>query len=380
MRLIIFKAACIAVLLSGPGRACSQSYYVVVGAFASKDNASEFKGYLPTQVLDTSYSVSENENLLHFYVLKTSDKASAISRSADLGRIVRAWQDEQKFASPASPEELIKGSIALASSAPEKETETMEGSSASASASSSMARSADAAPRPAGKYFKFLIENPEGEPVNAALHHVDFAKGREVATYKSNTFVNPLAQTEPMAVVCDLVGYKEIQKYIDYSNPSAYVEEAYLDADGTWVIPYKLEPVEAGDVSVMYNVSFYKDAALMRKPSQADLDQLAAIMQSNPYYEITIHSYCNGRNRREILAPGSNSRNYFDADGAVRVKWTARDLTMLRAKAIKAYLIDKGIDPARIEVFPWGATDMIVKADDPNSSINDRIEIEFTRD
>jgi hypothetical protein len=42
--------------------------------------------------------------------------------------------------------------------------------------------------------------------------------------------------------------------------------------------------------------------------------------------------------------------------------------------------MDKGIDPARIEVFPWGATDMIVKADDPNSSINDRIEIEFTRD
>ncbi|MDQ2656838.1 MAG: hypothetical protein M3Y60_05405, partial [Bacteroidota bacterium] len=304
MRLFIVKAACIAVLLSGPGRACSQSYYVVVGAFAAKDNASEFKGYLPTQLLDTSYSVSENENLLHFYVLKTSDKESAISRSADLGKIIRTWQDEEKFTRPAGPEGTIKGSIALASSAPEKEFTNIEGSSASASASASLASTAEGAPRPAGKYFKFLIESPEGKLMNAPLHHVDFVNGREVATYKSNTFVNPQVQSEPMAVVCDLVGYKEMQKYIDYSNPSAYVEEAYMDADGTWVIPYKLEPVEAGDVSVMYNVSFYKDAALMRKPAQADLDQLAAIMQSNPYYEITIHSYCNGRNRREILAPG----------------------------------------------------------------------------
>ncbi|MDQ2656698.1 MAG: OmpA family protein, partial [Bacteroidota bacterium] len=74
------------------------------------------------------------------------------------------------------------------------------------------------------------------------------------------------------------------------------------------------------------------------------------------------------------------TRNYFDADGAVLVKGTARDLTMLRAKAIKAYLMDKGIDPARIDIYPWGATDMLVKADDPNATINDRIEIEFTRD
>ena len=378
MRFLILKAAIIAAIFSGPLTACAQSYYVVVGAFAAKDNASEFKGYLPTQVVDTSYSVSENENLLHFYVLKTSDKESALSRSAELGKVINAWQAEEKVAPPTSAEETIRGSIALASAA-NTESSISEGSSSGASSSASLSGNAPGTPMPAGKYFKFLIETPEGTPVNAALHHVDFNNGREVATYESNTFVNPLKQSEPMAVVCDLFGYKAMQKFIDYSNPSAYVEEAYMDSDGAWVIPYKLEPVEAGDVSVMYNVSFYRDAAVMRKPSQKDLDELARIMQANPYYEITIHSYCNGRNRREILAPGNN-RHYFDVEGAVQVKGTAKDLTMLRAQAIKAYLMDQGIDPGRIDIFPWGASDMLVKADDPNAGINDRIEIEFTRD
>ena len=174
-------------------------------------------------------------------------------------------------------------------------------------------------------------------------------------------------------------GYKEVHKYVDYTDPSKTDNDAYVDAQGVWVIPYRLERVEAGDVSVMYNVSFYKDAAIMRKTSQVDLDELAGMMHKNPYYEITIHAHCNGKKKREVLALGAK-KNYFDVDGSVRLTASARDLTALRAEAIRSYLVDHGVDPQRVNVFAWGGSDMLVKEDSPNANVNDRIEIEFTRD
>jgi outer membrane protein OmpA-like peptidoglycan-associated protein len=182
-----------------------------------------------------------------------------------------------------------------------------------------------------------------------------------------------------MAVVCGLFGYKEVHKYIDYADPSLTDEEAYVDAEGTWVIPYKLERLEKGDVSVMHNVSFYKDAAVLRKPSQSDLDELVKMMHSNPYYEITIHSHCNGKNKREIIAPGTN-KNYFDVSGSITVTGSAKELTALRAQAIRSYLADHGVDPSRVKIFAWGGSDMVVKSMSADANFNDRVEIEITRD
>ena len=378
MRLIFIKAACVAAILSSPWIACSQQYYVVVGAFAADEKASEFKGYLPAQVMDTSYTVSEKDNLLHFYVLKTSDRESAISKTVHLQEAIESWRTPENRVAPAK-EGLVK-----ASDAPEKVTTDLreEGSSASASSGSVMASAGNVPPKPAGKYFKFKIESPEGQFLNAQVHQVDFQRGREVAAYNSDTFVDllkPGESNKPMAVVCGLFGYKEIEQYIDYADPSRTVEEAYVDPQGVWVIPYKLERVEKGDVSTMYNVSFYKDAAVMRKTSQVDLDELVKMMHGNPYYEITVHAHCNGKKKRDIIAPGYN-RSYFDAAGSIRLTGSAKDLTALRAETIRGYLVDHGIDPKRINVFSWGASDMLVRTESPDAYVNDRIEIEFTRD
>lgn len=353
---IVIRAACIAAIVGSPLIACSQHYYVVVGAFAAEENASEFKGYVPVQVTDTMYMGSERENLLQFYLLKTSDKESAIAKTFELRKTIESW-----------------GRSAV----------TMdESSSASASSSSATASAGLVPPKPVGKYFKFKIESPEGEAVPGKVHHVDLTEGRELGSYSTNTFVDllrPGHTNEPMAVVCGMFGYKEIYKYIDYANPSATDHEAYVDAQGVWVIPYKLERAEAGDVSPMYNVSFYKDAAIMRKSSQTDLDELVRMMQRNPYYEITIHAHCNGKNKRDIIALGPD-KNYFDVAGSVELTGSAKDLTALRAEAIRSYLADHGIDPKRAKIFSWGGSDMLVKADSPQANVNDRIEIEFTRD
>ena len=380
MRLLIFVAATIAAISGSPLTACSQHYYVVIGAFAADENASEFKGYLPGQARDTSYTIADQNNVLHYYVLKTSDKESAVAKSLQLRK--EAESGSPGTSGGVAAREISAGENVL-SVAPAAGTEELNGSlTASASGSGSSGTAGGLPPRPVGKYFKFRIESPEGDPVTAQVHHVDFEKGLELGAYSANTFVDllrPGQSHEPMAVVCGVFGYKEIYKYIDYSDPSRTDREAYLDAQGAWVIPYRLERLEKGDVSVMYNVSFYKDAAIMRQKSEVDLEELVKMMHSNPYYEITIHAHCNGRNKREIIAPGMD-KNYFDVAGSRQVRGTAKELTALRAEAIRAYLADNGIDERRVMIFAWGGSDMLVKADNPHADFNDRVEIEITRD
>jgi outer membrane protein OmpA-like peptidoglycan-associated protein len=370
MRLLIIVAATIAAILGSPLTAGSQHYYVVIGAFAAEEHASEFKGFLPGQSKDTSYTIGDEQNLLHYYVLKTSGKESAIEKTLHLKKEIELLNSRES-ASEAALTEAPSVNTGAIKAAP----------TASTASSGGTASAADLPPRPAGKYFKFKIESPEGSPLSAQVHHVDFEKGLELAAYKANTFVDLLRprQPKPMAVVCGIFGYKEIHKYIDYSDPSLTDEEAYVDAQGAWVIPYRLERLEKGDVSIMYNVSFYKDAAIMRKASQTDLDELVKMMHSNPYYEITIHAHCNGKNKREIIALGTD-KNYFDVAGSVKVAGTAKDLTVLRAEAIRNYLVDHGIDVRRTRIFPWGGSDMLVGPQGPHANLNDRIEIEVTRD
>ncbi|MEX1238580.1 MAG: OmpA family protein [Cyclobacteriaceae bacterium] len=380
MRLLIIVAATIAAILGSPLTASSQHYYVVIGAFAAEEHASEFKGYLPGLSKDTSYTIGDQKNLLHYYVLKTSGKESAIEKTLHLRKEIESLNSRGPAGGAAGLEGRVSGNVLT--EALSVNTGAMNASpTASAASSGGTANAADLPPRPVGKYFKFKIESPEGSPLSAQVHHVDLEKGRELAAYKANTFVDLLQprQREPMDVVCGIFGYKEIHKYIDYSDPSLSDEEAYVDAQGAWVIPYKLERLEKGDVSIMYNMSFYKDAAIMRKASQTDLDELVKMMHSNPYYEITIHAHCNGKNKREIIALGTD-KNYFDVAGSAKVAGTAKDLTVLRAEAIRNYLVDHGVDARRTKIFPWGGSDMLVGTQGPHANLNDRIEIEVTRD
>ncbi len=387
MKSIFVKVACVAAILSSALTASSQHYYyVVVGAFAADENASELKNYLPARLSDSSYTFSDTDNLLHLYVLKTTDKESAISKTLFLKKEIESFN----LPSAATIEHKIQGSLSVTDAPPavadlktDPVIESSVGSSAaSASGSATSPNVGVAPPKPVGKYFRFQIETPEGDAVSGQVHHVDLAHGRELAAYTSNAFVDllrPRQNSEPMTLVCGLFGYKEIFKTIDYSNPSLTDDQAYVDAQGTWVIPYKLERLEKGDVSVMYNVSFYKDAAIMRKPSQSDLDELVKMMKANPYYEITIHAYCNGKNKRDIIALGPN-KNYFDVAGSVTLTGSAKDLTALRGEAIRSYLVDHGIDSKRIKIFPWGGSDMLVRSDSPDATVNDRIEVEIMRD
>jgi outer membrane protein OmpA-like peptidoglycan-associated protein len=201
-----------------------------------------------------------------------------------------------------------------------------------------------------------------------------------VAAYTASTYTDLITagKNKDMALVCGVFGYKQSEKYIDYTSPSL-IEGAYEDENGAWVIPYKLERLEKGDVSVMYNVSFHKDAVVMLPPSKTDLDELVKMLNENPEYEITIHGHCNDKNDRKIIALGSN-QSFFDIGGSKVIFGSAKTLSAQRAEAVRSYLDLHGINKKRIKIYAWGGRYMLAEPQSSYAKLNDRIEIEIRKD
>jgi outer membrane protein OmpA-like peptidoglycan-associated protein len=360
--------------------AFSQNYYLVIGAFATEhDNIKEFTSYLPGTFSDTAYTVKTDNSLMHFYVMKTSDKDQALAKS------IRLQQEILKGGShtvnTVSPELNNQGSGIIENSTTLSTAMTPPTNLSASSSITSDGMPASGAPsvKPRGQYFKFTILKDDGGAFPGEVHHIDPVQQLELGSFNTDTYVDVLRPgTKEMTMVCGVFGYKEVQKFIDYSNPSL-TEGAYLDEHGAWVIPYTLERLEKGDVSVMYNVSFIEDAVVMEPPSKKDLDELVNLMNSNPNYVIKVHAHCNGKNARTMTILGDN-RNYFDVTGAIEHKGSAKELTNLRADAIRSYLEEQGISPERVRTYGWGGSDMMVEKDSPHARLNDRIEIEILKD
>lgn len=346
-----------------------QNYYLVIGAFATdKDGVREFTSYLPGKSLDTAYTVYNNDNMMHFYVMKTSSKDMLLSRSMKVQQEIETGAQLQQ--------QTLNGMAGVAGPpAPGMVTASSGLSSAASSATGSVPV------KPKGKFFKFAITKYTGEAFPAKVHQIDLTEGRDMGSYTAGVNVDLLnpPSSQPLALVCGVFGYKEVEKFVDYGNPSN-TSGVYMDNEGAWVIPYTLERLEEGDVSVMYNVSFYQDAVAMQPSSRNDLDELVRLMLENPNYVIKVHAHCNGKKSRRIATLGPNN-NYFDIQDVVDTNGSAKTLTNLRAQAIRSYLAQHDISADRVKIYGWGGTEMLVDESHPNAArLNDRIEIEVLKD
>lgn len=407
-------------LISGLTHAQAQTkqYYVVIGAFAKESNAKKFSGYARSRFFQASYEVNSRWKLQYVYVIKTTVRKEAYDQ-------VRILQKEKEFSdswvyygilgNPVATQipitkvepqvtEPAKQDPPVTQDPPIQVVETPEIKPDSVTQSDSTAavltyllNTKDSASvvtttgvnpltlpptkKAKGKYFKFNITTPDGQPLNGKVHHVDFKLGRDLGSYNSyeyNDIMRPSNRTEPMTLVCGIFGYKEVIQLVEYMDPKR-TPEVVLDEHETWNIPFKLERLKKGDVSVMYNVSFYKDAVIMLPRSKEELDELVSMMKSNPKYQIKIHGHTNGTSKRKIIGLGEG-RNYFDVKGSSEKSGTSKELSEDRASAIRDYLVEHGIEKGRMDLMAWGGSNMLVKETSPSARLNDRIEIEIVKD
>jgi len=380
--------------------AAAQSFYVVVGAFEDENNAQKFTGYVRSLRYSGSYEFNEPNKLYYVYVLKTERHAEATERL----RVVQAedaFKDAWIFSGRmgTAPEPVVAHTdpvaepVSLAATetvdepepetatTPVREEPTVETETGYLVEVPYNVLAAEPPEKVRGKLFRFLIKTVDEKVVQGEVHLVDFQRGRDIHVFRSGEYVDvasPSAANNPMPVVCGVFGYKEVIKLVDYRNPAA-TAGATQDPNGAWVIPYQLERMKKGDVSVMYHVSFYKDAVPMLPESKREMDELVNMMQDNPNYKIVIHGHCNGNHTRKIIALGS-PKNYFSVSGSNEHTGTAKELSQLRAEAVQAYLEENGVDKNRSQVYAWGASNMLVPETGTSSKLNDRIEIEILQD
>lgn len=370
-------------------------YYVVIGAFAKESNAKKFSGFARSRFFQATYELNPVRNLFYVYVIKSDTKKEAVDQAVILRKeemFRDCWVFTGSLGNTIAPPVVTISQPVQETKTPEIETpKTATDSAINTTITPSIPVTPEkepevkvanepAARKAKGKFIKFTIVGPSGEPVAGKVHHVDLKQGRDIASYSSNEYSDvprpsSSARDEPMTIVCGIFGYKEVTQLVDYANPGI-TTGAVQDENGVWTIPFTLERLKKGDVSVMYDVSFYKDAVIMLPRSQEELDELVNMMSANPNYKIRIHGHANGNGKTKMILLGK-VKSYFDIKGSKQKNGTTKELSKLRAQAVLDYLTEHGIDANRMETFAWGGSNMLVAETSPSAKLNDRIEIEI---
>jgi outer membrane protein OmpA-like peptidoglycan-associated protein len=130
----------------------------------------------------------------------------------------------------------------------------------------------------------------------------------------------------------------------------------------------------------MFNVYFYKDAAIMRPESRYEVSSLLEMLTENPKYKIKIHGHTNGNSAGKIVSMG-DSQNFFSLTTDNKEgRGSAMKLSEERALLIRKFLIASGVNPSRTEVKAWGGKQPIYDEDHAAAQANVRVEIEILED
>ena len=150
---------------------------------------------------------------------------------------------------------------------------------------------------------------------------------------------------------------------------TAFVSQSTID---------KLQIAKSGDIIILNNLLFHRNAAILQQSSESDLNKLLSIMLDNSKMKIRIHGHTNGDFRGEIIIMGKKNKNYFRANSKNNyLQGDAVMLSLERAKIISRYLKEKGVLPERIEIKGWGGEKTIYPLNSVKSNLNSRVEIEI---
>lgn len=163
-------------------------------------------------------------------------------------------------------------------------------------------------------------------------------------------FIVEVSETGKMQVVGYAPGY--LFEYVDYFVPKQIESKT---------ITVLLKPLKEGEKVNLNNIEFVGNKAEFLPSSYSSLKTLLSFMQDNPNIQVEIGGHVNG--------PGDPNKRWF------------RVLSRRRAKAVKSYLIEKGISKKQLKHFGYGNKEMIYPypKNDTQSSANRRVEVKVLK-
>lgn len=141
----------------------------------------------------------------------------------------------------------------------------------------------------------------------------------------------------------------------------------------------KVMSTKKGGMEKLDYIFFYRDASVLRPESRFAVDKLLQLLREKPKTEIRIHGHTNGNEPGKIIKRSSDKADFFSLTNTVEDYGSAKELSELRANAIRDYLVANGIDKKRMSVKAWGGKKPLVNEDSDKAETNVRVEIEVVQ-
>jgi outer membrane protein OmpA-like peptidoglycan-associated protein len=348
-----------------------QIHYVVIGAFAQQENANRFSAHAREDLkLDAQVMFNPDRQFYYVHVLQTPDKEKAVSqtlRVRESAKITDTWvyhtgspeakSEANNTVAISEPEPVIKDTAELIK--PPVIIEPEAGT---------------------GKFIFNIFRAMDNTLLEGEVDVINPEKSVKIGTAKGNAPVLvklPKNKTNQVSFICTSFGYRKMQKDIDYSNPAG--EGVSVDDEKNIVIDFDMVRLMKGDIAVMYNVLFFKDAAIMRPESQYEVNSLLQMMKDKPSCRIKIHGHTNGSAAGRIITMGE-TKSFFSLTGSKNGTGSATKLSEERANVIRDYLVENGIATDRMEIQAWGGKRNIHDKNSVRAQENVRVEIEMLED
>jgi len=383
---------------SQSGENLHAGYYIVVSAYSpSRESmAQQYVGKLRSEGFKADYGMDTRPHLYLVYIHYYDDFREAIREMLKTrrgGEFTDAWVRVIPGDIPREvPEKIDKETTAGAEkTAKEKEQEvTAEKQEADveekeeeieAEAVIEEAEKSHTQAK-AQKVYINLFYVTRNRIVDGYVQIIDTERGKMIKRVKGNAFVylpDPGTSTERLSLIADIFGYRKMQLDVVYPLTKKNTADLpYVEwVEGIPAINFELDRYHKGDVAVMYNVYFYNDAAIMLPKSKYELNSLLEMLKENPNYRIRLHGHTNTNRPGKIISMGPDKNFFAVTDQSVHTTGSAKKLSGMRAETIRQYLIEKGIDPGRIETKAWGGKKPLYEPHSPSAKKNVRVEVEI---
>lgn len=366
--------------------------YVVVGAFSLQNNAARFGNLLGGKGLNVKDRLNTQRNLYYVYAYESQDRDAAIDKLYQIREsypdLYDSWVYTGDFKSVYSPplarEELVEEDEETVQiteeeeiSEPEVEEEFVE----------TPVKKPEII-KEVGHYYVYVntVNGRSAKEVQGNVEIIDPVRARRISlepTHQLLDIEDPNNGSTTIKLSPSIFGFKPTSFVIDLENPVQDSTSNYITQIGdSTIVNFELERFRKGDFAVLFNVYFYKDAAIMKEESVYELNQLRDMMLENSGMKIKIHGHTNGNSFGKVLHLDENDKDFFNLKGEEHkeASGSAKKLSEYRAVTIKRWLMDQGIDEGRLETKGWGGKRMITGKHDSQAHKNVRVEIEVIAD
>jgi outer membrane protein OmpA-like peptidoglycan-associated protein len=234
--------------------------------------------------------------------------------------------------------------------------------------------------------YLFNVTNATNlKEVTGYIKIIDAARNKvmkSVSTNQIHTINAPGTETNEIIVLCDIFGFVKEQIVLKTDDPINSPDKAKISQkDGITTVTFSLSRhKKVGEILTMFNVYFYKDAAIMKPESIFELNNLLSMVKENEKLTIRIHGHTNGNSAGKIISLKKDDDNFFQVtNNNIKGFGSAKELSKQRAEVIQRWLMSNGISKSRMELKAWGGKKMIYKKRDKMAERNVRVEIEILK-